>query len=262
MHLLLIISIKLLACHGLPAQRYKTQTAGSDTAKYAIVFDASSSKTKLIIYKYHMGVPPLDAKDIQLLGPSPKAKPGIANLAGNPNAVEEYLKPLLDSAMKTVPIEQHTSTPIYLFATAGMRLLSPDRSEAILDEVKKLFNDKNKCPFYFDSKNAKIISGAFEGIYAWITVNFLMGNFIPGKSDSTYGILEIGGASHQNAFDNPQNNALSLTLGGKQYHLFARSYLGYGLNEARNRYLKILSQNSNTSSVISSPCHHKGFRRK
>ena len=110
-------------------QRYKKQIVGSDTAKYAILFDAGSSKTKLIIYKIHMGAPPLDAKDIQYLGPFPKAKPGITNLAGNPNAVEECLKPLLDSAMKTVPIEQHTSTPIYLFATTGMHLLSPDRSE-------------------------------------------------------------------------------------------------------------------------------------
>ena len=53
----------------------------------------------------------------------------------------------------------------------------------------------------FDSNDAKIISGAFEGIYAWGSVNFLKGNFIPGNSDFTYGILDLGGASQRNTFE-------------------------------------------------------------
>ncbi|KAL9965409.1 hypothetical protein ACROYT_G029208, partial [Oculina patagonica] len=200
--LLLMISVtKLLMCHGRHVTEDQTST-GTDTAKYAIIFDVSSSRTKMEIYKINVDSPPLDVSDVHELDPSPsKAKPGIASLAGNPAEVEGYLKPLLDSAKKTIPVEKHAATPIFFLATGGMRLLSEAQSNAILDEVKKLFNDKNKCPFKFDSDDAKIISGAFEGIYAWISVNFLKGNFIPGKSASTYGILDLGGASHQNTFE-------------------------------------------------------------
>ena len=42
-------------------------------------------------------------------------------------------------------------------------------------------------------------------------------------------------------------------------HLFARSYLGYGLNEARKRYFETLAKNPPVNGVLPSPCHHNGF---
>ena len=241
-------------------------SVSTDSSQYAIIFDAGSTKTKMEIYKIDVNSPPLDVTDVHQLDSSPsRVKPGIADLAGNPPQVEAYLKPLLDSAMKTIPAEKHSTTPMFFLATAGMRLLSKDQSKAILDEVKKLFSDKTKCPFIFDSEDARIISGAFEGIYGWISVNFLKGNFIPGNSHPTYGTLDLGGASHQNTFDFIRKNnkdLYSLEVGGKKYHLFARSYLGYGLIEARKRYLELLSQGPLTNEVLESPCHHKGFHEQ
>ena len=262
----MITATELLTCLGHPVQFQDQVTTGGDTVRYAIVFDAGSTKTKMEIYKTNLNAPPLDVSDIHQLDPSPsKVKPGIADLAGKPTAVEDYLKPLLTSAMKTVPREKHKSTPIIFLATGGMRLLK-DQANAILKEVKELFNDKNKCPFKFDSDDAKVISGAFEGIYAWISFNFLKGNLIPGNRHSTSGILDLGGASHQNTFDYPNNrtntNIFSLTVGGKTYHIFARGYLGYGLNQARQRYLEIITWQSITKGVIKSPCHHKGFQEQ
>ena len=239
---------------------------GLQSVKYAIIFDASSSRTNMEIYKIDVDSPPLDVADVHELDPSPsKVQPGIAKLAGNPTQVEGYLKPLLDSAMKIIPTEKHKTTPIFFLATAGMRLLSEAQSNAILDEVKKLFNDKNKCPFMFDSNDAKIISGAFEGIYAWISVNFLKGNFIPGKSDFTYGILDLGGASHQNTFEysgKGNTDVFSMIVGGKHYRLFARSYLGFGIDQARAKYFEIVSLGVPINGVFESPCHHKGFQEE
>lgn len=186
----------------------------------AIVLDAGSSKTKLIVYKIDANVPPLDVKDIQLQGGF-KVKPGLASLAGNPSAVDGYLKPLLDAAMKIVPVAKHASTPIFLFATAGMRLIRKHQSDAIMNKVKMLFNDKAKCPFTFNPEtDVKVVSGAFEGIYAWISLNFLKGRFAPGNSGSTFGILEIGGASHQNTFENPSKETIALTVAGKPFQFF------------------------------------------
>ena len=252
----MITATELLTCLGHPVQFQNQVTTGGDTVRYAIAFDAGSTKTKIEIYKTSLNAPPLDVSDIHQLDPSPsKVKPGIADLAGKLTAVEDYLKPLLTSAMKTVPREKHKSTPIIFLATGGMRLLRADQANAILKEVKELFNDKNKCSFK---------SGAFEGIYAGISFNFLKGNLIPGNRHSTSGILDLVGASHQNTFDYPNNrtntNIFSLTVGGETYHLFARGYLGYSLSQARQRYLEIITWQSITKSVIKSPCHHKGFQ--
>ena len=51
-------------------------------------------------------------------------------------------------------------------------------------------------------------------------------------------------------------------MGGETYHLFARGYLGYGLSQARQRYLEIITWQSITKGVIESPCHHKGFQEQ
>ena len=46
--------------------------------------------------------------------------------------------------------------------------------------------------------NAKIIAGQVEGIYGWVTVNFLLDVFAL-KDSTSYGSLEMEGASHQNS---------------------------------------------------------------
>ena len=251
--LLMISETQLLMCFG------RSIPAGLATAKYAIVFDAGSSKTKLQIFKIDVNSPPLDVADIEELDPSPeRVTPGIARLAGNPSKVESYMMPLLTAARNIIPQDAQGSTQVYFFATAGMRLLPPKQRRAILAKVKELLKDKSKCPFKFDSKNAQVISGEFEGIYAWITANFLKGNFVPGTSKQTSGILDLGGASHQNAFNNPNNDTFTLTLGGREFHLFARTYLGYGMDEAHRKYLEVISKEK-ASNVLKSPCHHRGY---
>lgn len=54
-------------------------------------------------------------------------------------------------------------------------------------------NDKVKCLFMFDFEDVRVILGVFEGIYVWMFVNFLEGNFILGKFYYIYGILDLGG---------------------------------------------------------------------
>lgn len=48
-----------------------------------------------------------------------------------------------------------------------------ETSNTILNNMK---NYLNSLPFNF--QNASIISGQEEGLYGWITVNYLMGNFL------------------------------------------------------------------------------------
>lgn len=48
---------------------------------------------------------------------------GIASYAGQPGAAGQSLEACLDHAVKSIPKDKHQLTPVYLGATAGMRLL-------------------------------------------------------------------------------------------------------------------------------------------
>ena len=48
---------------------------------------------------------------------------GITSLADNPSDTLKYLAPLLDYASDHIPFKKHPETPLYILATAGMRML-------------------------------------------------------------------------------------------------------------------------------------------
>ena len=47
----------------------------------------------------------------------------ISSFVNDPSQAGRELQPCLDKAKDTVPYQQHSATPIFLGATAGMRLL-------------------------------------------------------------------------------------------------------------------------------------------
>lgn len=95
----------------------------------------------------------------------------------------------------------------------------------------------------------RIITGEEEGLFGWIAVNYLMDGFSNKSSErTTYGFLDMGGASTQIAFepsstnrDKSQNliDVRLRLLGGEEIHheVFVTTWLGYGTNQARERYV-------------------------
>ena len=182
---------------------------------------------------------------------------GISSLAADPSAVGAYLTPLFDHARSIMPPSQLASTPVYVLATAGMRLLPLAQSSAILQQACKFV--QNSTPFLAqDCENQiRIISGEEEGVYGWIAINYLMDGFDAhgvadkgkGQHSSTYGFLDMGGASTQIAFEpgtqarkEHADNLLSVNLrllDGMDVHhpVFVTTWLGYGTNQARERYI-------------------------
>jgi hypothetical protein len=62
--------------------------------------------------------------------------------------------------------------------------------------VVRFLSDKTKCPFFFRSSWAKIISGNEEAGFAWIAYNYLKKIIGPKKimSQKPYAVVEMGGA--------------------------------------------------------------------
>ncbi|XP_053778389.1 ectonucleoside triphosphate diphosphohydrolase 1 isoform X5 [Desmodus rotundus] len=180
----------------------------------------------------------------------------------------------MERAREVIPISQHQETPVYLGATAGMRLLRLQEewlADDVLTMVTQILNN-----YPFDFRGARILSGEEEGAYGWITVNYLLGKFtkklrwltlMPNDNESqeTYGALDLGGASTQITFV-PQNqtiespqNALYFRLYGKDYSVYTHSFLCYGKDQALLQ--KVAKDIQATNGTIQDPCFNHGYSR-
>lgn len=204
-----------------------------------------------------------------------KVTPGLSSFTQSPQKVgNHHLKYLLNLASSVVPKSEHYRTPIFLHATAGMRLLPPNEQEPILENVCQYFAS-NSDFFMPDCKShVNVIDGDIEGLYGWLSINYLMGAFDRpqehehGKNHNTYGLLDMGGASTQVVFqpnsteiEEHKKNLYKISLnllpelvsGGdgeavgnyllpavKDFSVFSDSFLGFGMFRAHYRYTKFL----------------------
>ncbi|KAM6075456.1 nucleoside diphosphate phosphatase ENTPD5 isoform 3-T11 [Chlamydotis macqueenii] len=203
---------------------------------YGIMFDAGSTGTRIHIYTFVQkspeNLPELEGEIFE------SVKPGLSAYADQPEKGAETVKRLLDMAVDAVPPHLWKKTPVVLKATAGLRLLSEEKAQALLLEVREVFEES---PFLVPEDSVSIMDGSYEGILAWITVNFLTGQ-LSGQNQYTVGTLDLGGASTQITFlprfeetlkETPEDFLTSFEMFNSTYKLYAHSYLGFGLKAAR-----------------------------
>ncbi|XP_033832121.1 ectonucleoside triphosphate diphosphohydrolase 2 [Periophthalmus magnuspinnatus] len=239
---------------------------------YGIVLDAGSSHTALYVYKWRADKQ--NGTGIVTQHSECHVKGGgISSYAGERGGAARSLEPCLNQAMQDVPKERHPSTPVYLGATAGMRLLhifSSQQSTQILQEVEQKLRS-----YPFDFRGAAILSGEEEGAYGWVTVNYLLENFIkysfvghwlsPGRG--TVGALDFGGASTQITFATEdrvedERDRVRLQLYGQHYTLYTHSFLCYGRDQVLKRILAQLVKTQGTLGPISHPCYPSGHSQR
>ena len=139
--------------------------------QYVIMIDAGSTGSRIHIYKFHncFESPALEHETFEQINP------GLSSYAYSPEEAAESLDVLLDIALAEIPVELHSCTPLAVKATAGLRLLGEAQSLAILEEVERRI--LNNYPFPLPSDDGVIImDGKDEGVYAWITTNYLLGS--------------------------------------------------------------------------------------
>lgn len=163
--------------------------------QYAIMMDAGSTGSRIHVYKFNSCKSPTLQDEL-----FHQIKPGLSSFADDPKRAAESLVELMDKALAYIPSTQHHCTPLALKATAGLRLLGADKSNAILESVRSLL--QTKYPFPIAPKDGIVVmDGRDEGVYAWITVNYLVGNLGNGKKLRTAAVMDLGGASTQIVFE-------------------------------------------------------------
>lgn len=263
--------------------------AKTDKYKYGVVLDAGSSGTRIYIYRWLRNavarqdattlstLPELDTKDKW----TKKVHPGISTYGETPDLVgNDHLEPLIKHAIKYIPKEAIPETPIFLLATAGMRLLPEQQQKRLLNQICTYIRSESDFLLPDCGIHIQVIPGETEGLYGWIATNYLLGGFDNpkehnhGKGHHTYGFLDMGGASAQIAFApnateaEKHANDLKLlrlrTVGGQdqEYRVFVTTWLGFGANEARRRYVKDLIETYGTGklSEIPDPCLPTGLK--
>jgi Golgi nucleoside diphosphatase len=180
-----------------------------------------------------------------------------------------------------------------------MRLLSPTDQAAVLSHACQYL--RSSTNFKLDEasdtlgpcgSSVRIITGEEEGLFGWIAVNYLMDGFTvkvqsngekeDGYPRTPYGFLDMGGASTQIAFEPSVEHEkdvkgkglvdvrLRLMSGEEIHHkVFVTTWLGYGTNQARERYVgEVIREFENThksdsnigdADAVSDPCLPKGL---
>ena len=184
---------------------------------YSIMIDMGSSGSRIYVYTYvrnkkgtlcsmgrggeYSGIQLMEGFE-KLIADKPlnEKKPGISSVAKEPYDVATYFKGLLEFASKLVPDEEHVFTPIFAFATAGLRSLAETQNERIFDDddldhdhmldaddddfnkgkiAKTLFAIRvlfHNSTFDFHDSNVKILTGEEEATYDWVSLQQMMHN--------------------------------------------------------------------------------------
>ncbi|KAK4204956.1 nucleoside phosphatase family-domain-containing protein [Triangularia verruculosa] len=263
---------------------------GSKKWRWGVILDAGSSGTRLHIYRWKDPEKALKGASEEELASLPKLmtekkwtkkiRPGVSTFGKKVDQVgPDHLQSLIDHALQYIPYDKIPDTPIFLMATAGMRLLPTVQQTALTREICYYLRSNTQFSLPDCDMHIQVIKGETEGLYGWIASNYLLGGFDNpdqhqhGKGHHTYGFLDMGGASAQIAFAPNATEAekhaddLKLlrlrTLDGSpvEYKLFTTTWLGFGVNQARQSYVESLADlYPPSSSELPDPCLPRGLR--
>lgn len=219
----------ILSCLLIFTQNVNAEPASCTDHTCIIVIDAGSTGSRAHLYAYDLDKTntPININEAW----TKKIKPGFATIEPNYNTIEAYLTTLLSDA----PV-QHV--PVYFYATAGMRLLPSAKQKIYYKELQQWFSQQPQWQII----EAKTITGNEEGLYAWLSVNYHLGNLKSVQKNSV-GVMDMGGASVQVVFPVKKTETINksseieLDLYGQHINLFVHSFLGLGQTEMSHQFL-------------------------
>ncbi|KUL83164.1 hypothetical protein ZTR_10112 [Talaromyces verruculosus] len=255
--------------------------------QYVLMIDAGSTGSRIHVYRFNNCGPTPELEDeVFEMTPKKEGGSGLSSYKEDAEGAAKSLDVLMDVAMASVPDEYKPCTPVSVKATAGLRLLGEDLSKNILQAVRHRLETVYPFPVVSDEKGGiQILDGSDEGVYAWITTNYLLGKIGGPDETPTAAVFDLGGAStqivFQPTFDSPSggmpeklapgDHKYVLQFGGREFDLYQHSHLGYGLMEARSAIHKSIVEAKLAASPtdlswlnrpIPNPCIGPGMQRQ
>lgn len=271
----------------IPDVNHKSIQDLASDFNYGVVVDCGSSGSRAHIFRWKQE--PI-VNYIELVRDSSNGTPlnkhitpGLSTLKDNPDRASDYMEPIMNFISESIPRDKHLNTPVYFMATAGLRLLDDSTQRKILNDITRDIRAK----FDFPRIKSQVISGAYEGIYSWLSLNVKEKLNDTSHNTRSFGMIEMGGASAQVTYElDPavendilkeltstesiaafKNEQVTLNLGqGKSVKLFATTFLGLGVNNAREAAVDLLvedyvkgtggvrSERSESNMYLKDPC--------
>ena len=248
------------------------------------MIDAGSTGSRIHVYRFNnCGPTPFLEDEVFKMTEKKKGGSGLSSFKEDAEGAAQSLDVLMDAAMEAVPDKLKPCTPVAVKATAGLRMLGTEQSQNILDAVRNRLETKYPFPVVSKEENGVVImDGKDEGVYAWITTNYLLGKIGGPDYSETAAIFDLGGGSTQIVFEPTfkginggmpdklaeGDHKYKLTFGGRDFELYQHSHLGYGLMSARESIHRTLVEDIHSvnpsdttwiSQPITNPCIAPGM---
>ncbi|EHK41835.1 uncharacterized protein TrAtP1_011482 [Trichoderma atroviride] len=226
----------------------KSYSKDKPIVQYVLMIDAGSTGSRIHVYKFNNcgPIPELEKEEFKM---TEKSVGGLSAFKNDPVGAAKSLDVLMAVAMEHVPDALKKCSPVAVKATAGLRLIGKELADAILVEVRRHLEQDYPFPVVSAEQNGiAIMDGSDEGVYAWITTNYLLGKIGGPDKSETAAVFDLGGGSTQIVFEPtfkgapdggmpeklaPGDHKYELDFGGHKFDLYQHSHLGYGLMSAR-----------------------------
>ena len=225
--------------------------------QYALMVDAGSTGSRIHVYRFNnCGPTPELEKEVFKMTEKKEGGSGLSSYKDDVEGAAKSLDVLMDVAVTEVPDRIKSCTPVAVKATAGLRKLGPELSDSILNAVRRRLETVYPFPVVSEERGGvQVMDGKDEGVYAWITTNYLLGKIGGPDQTPTAAVFDLGGGSTQIVFQPtfkkaedggmPEQMAegdhkYELSFGGRDFTLYQHSYLGYGLMEARGNLHRVI----------------------
>jgi guanosine-diphosphatase len=270
-----------------PAKCTRSYSKDKPLIQYALMVDAGSTGSRIHVYRFNNcgPIPELEDEIFEMTAKK-EGGSGLSSYGSDAEGAAKSLDVLMDVAVKNVPDNLKSCTPVAVKATAGLRKLGPELSNNILQAVRERLETVYPFPVVDDaSGGVEVMDGKYEGVYAWITTNYLLGKIGGPDKSPTAAVFDLGGGSTQIVFQptfphlagggmpeqlSDGDHKYALNFGGRDFSLYQHSYLGYGLMEARNNLHRVVIEGTYEthkpstdwlSTSVSNPCLSPGSSR-
>ena len=234
---------------------------------YGCMCDAGSSSTRVSIYTW----PKRNSNNIPVISEAGRESISPGMHTRNDNEIKEAMNFLLNACKNKInEVSKNkyslSEANFYLKATAGMRSISVEEQNKKLNIIRNAIKGSE---FKFEKDDwAKVITGGEEGMFGWITGNYLNKILFDNEKASKiekrpYGSIDLGGYSLEITFytsEEIKKHKVDLSMSNLVYSLYSYSFQDYGQDKFNENLLKkIIESQKQEGKTIKHPCYLNGY---